>query len=266
MLVSGHMVEDTDVLSKVPQVTLVFWIVKILATTLGETGGDALSMTLNLGYAVSTLIFLAFFVVTLGAQVSSKHYHPVFYWAVVVATTTVGTTTSDYIDRTLGLGYISSSIMLFCLVLVILLVWHYATGAIAVDHVVDRKNEIFYWITILVSNTLGTALGDFTADDLGLGFSGGALVFAAMIAVVAAAYYFTKIPRSVLFWAAYVLTRPLGATLGDTLTKPTAHGGLNLGRFMSSLVIAVLMIVLIATTSLRKRGSHGGAAMVSPPG
>jgi uncharacterized membrane-anchored protein len=248
------MIEDTDVLSKVPQVTLVFWIVKILATTLGETGGDALSMTLNLGYAISTLIFLAFFVVTLIAQVLSKHYHPLYYWAVVVATTTVGTTTSDYIDRTLGLGYISSSMMLFCLVLVILLVWHYATGAIAVDHVVDRKNEIFYWITILVSNTLGTALGDFTADDLGLGFGGGALVFAAMIVVVGALFYLTKIPRSILFWAAYVLTRPLGATLGDTLTKPIAHGGLNLGRFMSSLVIAVLMIVLIATTSLRKRG------------
>src|SRR6185436_444780 len=154
------MLDDTDVLSKVPRVTLVFWIVKILATTLGETGGDALSMTLNLGYAVSTLIFLAFFIVTLAAQVASKHYHPVYYWAVVVATTTVGTTTSDYIDRTLGLGYVASSIMLFCLVLVILLVWHYSTGAIAVDHVVDRKNEIFYWITILVSNTLGTALGD----------------------------------------------------------------------------------------------------------
>jgi uncharacterized membrane-anchored protein len=248
------MIEDTDVLSKVPQVTLVFWIVKILATTLGETGGDALSMTLNLGYAVSTLIFLGFFLVTLTAQVLSKHYHPLFYWAVVVATTTVGTTTSDYIDRTLGLGYISSSIMLFALVLVILLVWHFVTGEIAVDHVVDRKNEVFYWITILVSNTLGTALGDMTADDLGLGFGGGALVFAAMIAVVGAAYYLTKIPKSVLFWAAYVLTRPLGATLGDTLTKPTAHGGLNLGRFMSSFVIAVLMIVLIATTSLRKRG------------
>jgi uncharacterized membrane-anchored protein len=260
------MIEDTDVLSKVPQVTLVFWIVKILATTLGETGGDALSMTLNLGYAVSTLIFLAFFVVTLGAQVASKHYHPVFYWAVVVATTTVGTTTSDYIDRTLGLGYISSSIMLFCLVLVILLVWHYTTGAIAVDHVVDRKNEIFYWITILVSNTLGTALGDFTADDLGLGFGGGALVFAAMIVVVGALYYLTKIPRSVLFWAAYVLTRPLGATLGDTLTKPSAHGGLNLGRFMSSFVIAILMIVLIATTSLRRRGLHRAAPALSPHG
>jgi uncharacterized membrane-anchored protein len=188
------------------------------------------------------------------AQVLSKHYHPLFYWAVVVATTTVGTTTSDYIDRTLGLGYISSSIMLFALVLVILVVWHFTTGEIAVDHVVDRKNEVFYWITILVSNTLGTALGDMTADDLGLGFGRGALVFAGMIVVVGALYYLTKIPRSVLFWAAYVLTRPLGATLGDTLTKPTAHGGLNLGRFMSSFVIAVLMIVLIATTSLRKRG------------
>jgi uncharacterized membrane-anchored protein len=245
---------DTDVLSKVPRVTLIFWIVKILATTLGETGGDALSMTLNLGYAVSSLIFLTFFVVTLSAQVASKHYHPLFYWLVVVATTTVGTTTSDYIDRTLGLGYIASSAMLFCLVLVVLIAWRFTTGKIAVDHVVSRPDEIFYWLTILVSNTLGTALGDMTADDLGLGFQGGSLVFAALIIVVGVLYYATKLPRSVLFWAAYVLTRPLGATLGDTLTKPLNHGGLNLGRFMSSLVIAVLMIVLISTTSLRKRG------------
>lgn len=254
-----HSTDDTDVLSKVPQVTLIFWVVKILATTLGETGGDALSMTLNLGYAVSSLIFLTFFAITLLAQLGSKHYHPLFYWLVVVATTTVGTTTSDYIDRTLGLGYISSSIMLFCLVLVVLAVWRFTTGHIAVDHVIGRTDETFYWLTILVSNTLGTALGDFTADDLGLGFQGGSLVFAALIIVVGILYYATKIPRSVLFWAAYVLTRPLGATLGDTLTKPLAHGGLNLGRFMSSLVIAVLMAVLIATTSLRKRGWHRGA-------
>ncbi|HUQ20379.1 MAG TPA: hypothetical protein VM099_12270 [Gemmatimonadaceae bacterium] len=248
-------IPDDDALSKVPRVTLIFWVVKILATTLGETGGDALSMTLNLGYAVSSLIFLTFFAITLLAQLRSKHYHPVFYWLVVVATTTVGTTTSDYIDRTLGLGYIASSIILFSLVLVVLLVWRFTTGHIAVDHVTDRKDETFYWLTILVSNTLGTALGDFTADDLGLGFQGGSLVFAALIIVVGILYYATKIPRSVLFWAAYVLTRPLGATLGDTLTKPLAHGGLNLGRFMSSFVIAVLMIALIATTSLRKRGT-----------
>lgn len=242
-----------DALSKVPRVTLAFWIVKILATTLGETGGDALSMSLNLGYAASTLIFLVFFIITLTAQLRSTHYHPVFYWAVVVATTTVGTTTSDYLDRTLGLGYVKSSGLLFVLVLLVLLAWHLATGRIQVDRVTDRKNETFYWLTILVSNTLGTALGDFTADNLGLGFEKGALVFAALIAAVAVLHVSTRIAGSVLFWAAYVLTRPLGATLGDTLTKPGKQGGLNLSRITSSLVILVVMAILIAATSLRHR-------------
>src|SRR5437588_1881285 len=213
--------------SKVPAVTIGFWIAKILATTVGETGGDALSMTLKLGYAVSTLIFLGFFVVTLAAQVNSKRYHPLYYWVVVVATTTVGTTTSDYLDRTVGLGYIKSSILLFCGVLVVLASWRYTTGHIAMDHITSRRDETFYWLTILVSNTLGTALGDFTADDAGLGFERGALVFAGLLALVALAHYFTKISKPVLFWAAYVLTRPLGATLGDTLTKPHEEGGLN---------------------------------------
>jgi uncharacterized membrane-anchored protein len=242
-----------SILSKVPQVTLAFWVVKILATTVGETGGDALSMTLKLGYAVSSLIFLGFFAVTLAAQMKARRYHPALYWAVVVATTTVGTTTSDYLDRTLGLGYVKSSIMLFCLVLVVLAVWHFTTGAIAVDHITTRDNELFYWLTILVSNTLGTALGDFTASDTGLGFERGALLFAGLIALVAAAHYFTKISGSVLFWAAYILTRPLGATLGDTLTKPRAEGGLDLGRITSSLVIAAAMILIICVTSLRKQ-------------
>lgn len=249
----------SDALSKVPPVTLAFWVVKILATTLGETGGDALSMTLNLGYGVSTLIFLAFFVVTLVSQVASKHYHPIFYWAVVAATTTVGTTTSDYFDRTLGLGYVKSSIILLCVVIAVLVAWHYSTGKIQVDHITTRKNEIFYWVTILVSNTLGTALGDFVATTTGLGFGGGAVVFAGLIVLVAAAHFLTKIPGSVLFWAAYVLTRPLGATLGDTLTKPLAEGGLNLGRFTSSLVIAAAMVILIALTSLRKRATPVGS-------
>ncbi len=239
--------------SKVPQVTLAFWIVKIFATTVGETGGDALSMTLNLGYVVSTLIFLAFFLVTLAVQVRSSRYHPIHYWLVVVATTTVGTTTSDMLDRTLKLGYVKSSIFELALVLVVLAVWHRATGAIEVDRITTRKHEIFYWLTILVSNTLGTALGDFVATDAGLGFQRGALVFAALIAVVALAHRFTRISGAVLFWAAYVLTRPLGATLGDTLTKPHDAGGLNFGRIMSSLVIAAGMVLLIATTSLRKR-------------
>jgi uncharacterized membrane-anchored protein len=251
--VAGSDSLSTDIFSKVPRVTLAFWIVKILATTVGETGGDALSMTLNLGYAVSSLIFLGFFCVTMTAQIISKRYHPVFYWAVVVATTTVGTTTSDYLDRTLDLGYVKSSAMLFSAVLVILAVWHFTTGEIAVDRITTRTNELFYWVTILVSNTLGTALGDFVATTTGLGFERGALVFAGLLGVVAAAYFFLKIPESVAFWAAYVLTRPLGATLGDTLTKPHGEGGLALGRITSSLVIAAAMIVLIALTSRRER-------------
>jgi uncharacterized membrane-anchored protein len=241
--------------SKVPQVTLMFWIIKILATTVGETGGDALSMTLQLGYLVSTMIFLGFFVVTLSMQVASKRFHPLFYWLVVVATTTVGTTTSDYLDRTLGLGYIKSSILLFCLVLITLAAWHFTTGKIEFERITSRTEETFYWVTILVSNTLGTALGDFTADDLGLGFERGALVFAVLIAIVAAAYFLTRIPRSVLFWAAYVLTRPLGATLGDTITKPVAEGGLNFSRITASLVIAAAMVVIVWITH-RRAGEH----------
>jgi uncharacterized membrane-anchored protein len=238
-------------MSKVPQITLMFWVIKICATTVGETGGDAVSMTLELGYAVSSLIFLGFFCVTLAAQVASKRYHPFVYWAVVVATTTVGTTMSDYLDRTLGLGYVKSSIMLFCGVMVILLVWRRVTGEIQFENITTRDNEVFYWITILVSNTLGTALGDFVATDAGLGFERGALVFAGLLALVAAIHFLTKVPGSVLFWAAYILTRPLGATLGDTLTKPHAEGGLELSRITSSVVIAVFMIVGIILSSRR---------------
>lgn len=239
-------------LSKVPAVTLWFWLIKICATTLGETGGDAFSMQLNLGYAVASLIFLAFFAVTLFIQVRAQKFHPFAYWAVVVATTTVGTTMSDYLDRSLGLGYIKSSIILFVGVLIVLGIWRAVAGKIEFENIISRRDEVFYWLTILVSNTLGTALGDYTADDLNLGFERGALVFAILIAVVAAAYFFTRISHAVLFWAAYVLTRPLGATLGDTLTKPGAQGGLNLDRFAASLVILVLMVVGIWWSESRK--------------
>lgn len=241
------------VLSKVPEVALGFWVAKILATTLGETGGDALSMSLNLGYGVSSLIFLGYFAVTLAIQVTAKRYHPLFYWAVVAGTTTVGTTTSDYIDRTLEVGYVASSIMLSILVVVVLVAWHFTTGKIAVNRVISRMDETFYWLAILVSNTLGTALGDYVADDAGLGFAGGAVLFAVLIATVVALHFFTQLPGSVLFWSAYVLTRPLGATLGDTLTKPIAQGGLNLGRIGSSLVIAIALIAVVALTWRRER-------------
>jgi uncharacterized membrane-anchored protein len=241
-----------DALSKVPRATLAFWVIKILATTLGETGGDALSMQLALGYLVSTLIFLAFFAITVSGQVAARRFHPLFYWACVVATTTVGTTTSDYFDRSLGLGYVKSSAILLAGVIVVLAVWRRTTGAIAVDRVTTRTNETFYWLTILVSNTLGTALGDFTADDLGVGFEGGALIFAGLIGLVALLHFFTRIPKPFLFWAAYVLTRPLGATLGDTLTKPLDDGGLNLDRIAASLAILVVMVAGVWLTERRQ--------------
>ena len=254
-------ISKEDALSKVPQVTLAFWVIKILATTLGETGGDALSMQLGLGYLVSTLIFLVFFAVTVTGQVAAKRFHPLFYWACVVATTTVGTTTSDYFDRTLGLGYVKSSAILLAGVIVVLAVWRRTTGSIAVDRITTRTNETFYWLTILVSNTLGTALGDFTADDLGAGFGGGALIFSGLIALVAALHFFTRVPKPILFWAAYVLTRPLGATLGDTLTKPVAHGGLNLDRIAASLVILVLMVAGVWLTERRQARVSAAAGL-----
>ncbi|MBW4586073.1 hypothetical protein G7B40_025500 [Aetokthonos hydrillicola Thurmond2011] len=235
--------------SKVPHVNFAFWVIKICATTVGETGGDALSMTLKLGYAVSSLIFLGFFCITLVAQVMSKRYHPFFYWAVVVATTTVGTTMSDYLDRTVGLGYVKSSILLLCGVIVVLFIWSRVTGSIEFENITTKKNEVFYWLTILVSNTLGTALGDFVATTTGLGFEQGALVFTVLLGLVMIAHFFTNIRDNVLFWAAYVLTRPLGATLGDTLTKPHSQGGFELSRITSSLVIMALMVVGIFFTS-----------------
>lgn len=241
-----------------PAVTLWFWLIKICATTVGETGGDALSMSLNLGYATSSLIFLAFFAAALVAQVRAKRFHPLIYWAVVVATTTVGTTTSDFLDRTLGLGYVVSSALLSLAVVGLLVLWRAVCGAIAYDHIHRPRDEIFYWVTILVSNTLGTALGDFTADDLGLGFEGGALAFSGLIVLVALANRFTRLPKFILFWAAYVLTRPLGATVGDLLTKPLDHGGLNLGRFASSGVILMVMVVLVVATETRRRRANAG--------
>lgn len=239
--------------TKVPAVGIAFWIIKICATTLGETGGDALSMTLGLGYLASTLIFLVFFGATMALQVSARRYHPAAYWAVVVATTTVGTTTSDYLDRTLGLGYVRASILLFLGVLALLYLWRRTTGVIEFENIRTRTNESFYWMTILVSNTLGTALGDFLATSAGFGFLGGALVFAGLLMIVALAHFFTSLSKSTLFWAAYVLTRPLGATLGDILTKPNHDGGLALGRFGSSFTLAAVMLVLIFVTHRRER-------------
>ncbi len=246
--------------SKVPAVTLAFWVAKIMATTLGETGGDAVSMSMNLGYLVATGIFTAIFLVALGLQVGAKRYHPYTYWFLIVATTTVGTTISDYLDRTAGLGYPLASAILFSIVIVILIAWRFTTGSISVTHIADRRNELFYWSAITVSNTLGTALGDYTSDSLDMGFDGGALLFGGLIAVIAVLYFVTKIPRTILFWAAFILTRPLGATLGDMLTKPLKQGGLNLDRIESSAVLLVAMVLVIAFTSLRKPAPMGAAA------
>jgi uncharacterized membrane-anchored protein len=257
----GH--REGGLVSKVPHVTLAFWIIKLLATTVGETGGDALSMTLDLGYAVASLIYVAFFAFTLATQVAFKRHRPFAYWAVVIATTTVGTTVSDYLDRTVGLGYVKSSIGLFCCVLVVLLAWRRVTGRVEFENISTRTEEVFYWLTILVSNTLGTALGDFVASTTGLGFERGALVFSGLLAIVAAARFWLKrVPPSALFWAAYVLTRPLGATLGDTLTKPHAQGGLALGRILSSVVMVALMVVgiVLVARGERRRGGRTASA------
>src|ERR1700757_274993 len=224
--------------SKVPQVGLAFWIIKIAATTLGETGGDALSMTLNLGYLLSTGIFMVCFLVALSAQIRAKSFHPLLYWTVIVTTTTVGTTMADYADRSLGIGYVGGSLILFALLMAVLGLWRYTVGSISFSNITSTRVEVFYWVTILFSNTLGTALGDFLADTSGVGYERGAMVFGGALALVAAAYFFTKTSRTLLFWTAFILTRPLGATLGDLLTKPRENGGLNLSRITSSLVIA----------------------------
>jgi len=242
--------------SKVPEIILTFWVIKIAATTLGETGGDTLSMSLNLGYLGSTFIFFVFFVAFVAAQIRAKAFHPYLYWATVVATTLVGTTMADFADRSLGIGYIGGTSILLTFVLAVLAIWRLTTGSVSVSNITNPLNESFYWLTILASNTLGTALGDFLADDTGLGFEGGALVFAAILLVIAGLHYFTSLSKTLLFWAAFILTRPLGATCGDLLTKPVAHGGFDLSRPASSAVIAAFIIVMILITPQRA-GNHG---------
>ena len=232
-------------ISKVPEVTLGFWIVKVIATTLGETGGDAVTMTLGLGYLAGTAIFAALFAVAVAAQIRARRFHPFLYWAVVVATTTTGTTLADFFDRSLGIGYVGGSSVLFALLLATLWLWHRALGSVSVDTVTTPRAETFYWATIMFSQTLGTALGDFLADTGGLGYGGGALVFGAALAVVAGLYFYTSLSRTLLFWAAFILTRPLGATVGDFLDKPLASGGLNLGRFAASAVLAAAIVGLV---------------------
>jgi uncharacterized membrane-anchored protein len=241
--------------NKVPEVVLAFWIIKIIATTLGETGGDAVSMSMGLGYAIGSVIFIALFVVTVVAQVRANSFHPLLYWSVIVATTTAGTTMADFADRSLGIGYPGGASLLFALLIVSLAVWHWSVGSVSVDKITSPKVESFYWTAILFSQTLGTALGDWMADTNGLGYEGGALVFAAALVLIMLAYFHTSISRTFLFWSAFIITRPLGATLGDLLDKPINQGGLDLSRYSASATLAAIILACILIMPQRA-GKH----------
>ncbi|CAB3682085.1 COG4705 family protein [Paraburkholderia rhynchosiae] len=241
-------------LAKVPEVTAGFWLIKIAATTLGETGGDAVSMSMNLGYLVGTGIFAAIFLVAVIAQIKAKGFHPLLYWITIIATTTVGTTLADFADRSLGIGYAGGSSLLLALLLGSLLVWHRTLGSVSVSTVSSPRVEAFYWVTIMFSQTLGTALGDWTADTAGLGYTGAAIVFGGLLALVVVAYYRTRLSRTLLFWAAFILTRPLGAVVGDFLDKPLSAGGLALSRYSAS--AALLAFMLTAILFFRQRAAR----------
>ena len=250
-------------LSKVPEVTLGFWIIKILATTLGETGGDTATMTLGWGYLAGTVLFAGVLVALVVAQILSKRFHPVLYWATIVASTTFGTTMADFADRSLGIGYTGGSTLLLACLAAVLGLWYATEGTVSVDTVSTPRVEAFYWGAITFSQTLGTALGDWLADTGGLGYEGGALVFGAALAVVVLLYFRTEVSRVGLFWAAFILTRPLGATVGDFLDKPVSDGGLNLSRPLASAVIAAFIVALIVLLPQRA-GRHPGAQPPSP--
>ena len=249
-----------DAISKVPAVTLGFWIIKVFATTLGETGGDAVTMTLGLGYLVGTAIFAAVLIAAVGAQIAARRFHPFTYWFAIIATTTVGTTVADFCDRSLGIGYAGGSALLFTLLMATLGVWYAALGSVSVDTVTTPRVELFYWTTILFSQTLGTALGDWMADNTGLGYGGAAIVFGVALVVVAGLFFYTRVSRVALFWAAFILTRPLGAAVGDFLDKPMASGGLALGRFAASGVLVALIVAGILLLPQRAGRHPGGAA------
>ena len=242
---------------KVPELTLVFWVIKVLATTLGETGGDAVSMSMDLGYLIGTAIFAALFVAAVGVQIAAPKFHPVIYWLTIVASTTVGTTLADFATRSLGIGYAGGSALLLVLLLGSLFAWKRVTGSVAVEGVVSPRSEFFYWFTIMFSQTLGTALGDWTADTAGLGYLGAAAIFAALLAMVVAAYLWTKVSRTMLFWTAFILTRPLGAVVGDFLDKPAAEGGLELSRYAASALLAAAIAACVLLLPHRAaRSSH----------
>lgn len=244
--------------SKVPEVTLVFWIIKIAATTLGETGGDSVTMTLNWGYLAGTALFLGFLAVLVMAQILAKRFHPFLYWATIIASTTFGTTMADFADRSLGIGYTGGSALLLVCLFTVLGLWYWSEGTISVNTVTTPKVEVFYWAAITFSQTLGTALGDWVADTGGLGYQGGALVFAAGLAVIGGLYLWTNVSRVWLFWSAFILTRPFGATVGDFLDKPLNHGGLAFSRPLASAVIAMFIIACLLVLPQRA-GRHPGA-------
>ncbi len=240
-------------MNKIAKVTVSFWIMKICATTLGETAGDLLSMTMDVGYAVSSIILLSIFLISVIAQLRSTAFHPVLFWTVILTTSTAGTTMSDFMDRTLGLGYTKGSMILVGCLLVVLTVWRISEKTLSISNIQTTKAELFYWTAILFSNTLGTALGDFLADDSGLGFLGSAALIAGLLGLILLATFFTRLDRVMLFWFAFVLTRPFGATFGDLLTKPVAKGGLNFGTIGSSLILAAMLIICIIYTSMTER-------------
>lgn len=243
-------------MSKVPEITLGFWILKVLATTLGETAGDAVSMSMQLGYLAASAVFAGAFVAAVAAQVSSTSFRPALYWVTIVATTTMGTTLADFADRSLGIGYAGGSLLLIAGLLLSLAAWRAATGSISVRDIATRRSEAFYWGTIMLSQTLGTALGDWTADSMGLGYAGGAVVFGALLLAAAVLYRWTRISRTALFWAAFVLTRPLGAVVGDFLDKPAAKGGLELSRYSASAALIVLIVMgLVLIPQRQARGT-----------
>jgi uncharacterized membrane-anchored protein len=246
---------DKSTLAKVPAVTLGFWIIKILATTLGETGGDTVTMTMELGYLTGTIIFLALLLVLVILQIRAKAFHPLLYWSTIVASTTAGTTLADFADRSLGIGYAGGASLLLAGMIACLAIWYRAEGSVSVSTVNSPRVEAFYWATITFSQTLGTALGDWMADDTGLGYTGAALVFGAALALVAAAYFWSRLSHVLLFWLAFILTRPLGATVGDYLDKPVDHGGLALSRPVASAVLAAAMLALIFLLP-QKAGAH----------
>jgi uncharacterized membrane-anchored protein len=243
----------SEIVRKVPEITLMFWIIKIFATTLGETGGDAVTMSMNLGYLAGTMIFTLFFVATVITQIREKKLNPYIYWITIIATTTLGTTLADFCTRSLGIGYAGGSTLLLVLLLGSLFIWKRAMGSVSVDTVNSPKTEMFYWVTIMFSQTLGTALGDWAADTMGLGYSGAAIVFGTLLLLVAAAYFWTKISPTALFWTAFILTRPLGAVVGDFLDKPISSGGLALSRYSASAVLLICILSLIVLSERRAR-------------